>query len=336
MPAAPTFALDSPPPGAGWGGAALAVLTLHAASADALARIARAIRIAPLPAPGAITLRAALGNAECIVARPTVHSAILTPLASPIVLEAIIATLTSAGCAQSDALDPRARYPEAQDLIEACAVDTLARAPSSRAIDILLDQRAAWRDPASPLSADPNPLDHLLRPPRIVVVGRPNIGKSTLLNAMARRAVAIVADEPGATRDHIGADLDCDGLRVHWIDTPGIPSPGAPPLHPLDAHALERARPVIAAADLILRAVDPRAGAVDRAELPPLPASTRILSFAIRADLGLPAEPVPLRTAASFDRGLPELALAIRRALVPDAILTSPAKWRFHPALPAT
>ena len=55
-----------------------------------------------------------------------------------------------------------------------------------------------------------------------VLCGRPNVGKSSLLNALARREAAIVTDIPGTTRDVIRADVMIDGLTVHFSDTAGL------------------------------------------------------------------------------------------------------------------
>jgi tRNA modification GTPase len=57
---------------------------------------------------------------------------------------------------------------------------------------------------------------------RVVLVGPPNAGKSSLLNALARRDVAIVTDEPGTTRDAIDVRLDLGGLSVIVTDTAGF------------------------------------------------------------------------------------------------------------------
>ena len=57
----------------------------------------------------------------------------------------------------------------------------------------------------------------------VVIVGAPNAGKSSLLNALARRDVAIVTDEPGTTRDLVHVSLDLDGVKVVVTDTAGHP-----------------------------------------------------------------------------------------------------------------
>jgi tRNA modification GTPase len=57
---------------------------------------------------------------------------------------------------------------------------------------------------------------------RLVLVGRPNAGKSSLFNRLAAGAAALVADQPGTTRDYLTADLDLDGLKCVLIDTAGL------------------------------------------------------------------------------------------------------------------
>ncbi|GIK82757.1 MAG: tRNA modification GTPase MnmE [Alphaproteobacteria bacterium] len=57
---------------------------------------------------------------------------------------------------------------------------------------------------------------------RVVIMGPPNAGKSSLLNALAGREMAIVTDEPGTTRDFIEVHLDIDGYSVTVVDTAGI------------------------------------------------------------------------------------------------------------------
>ena len=56
----------------------------------------------------------------------------------------------------------------------------------------------------------------------VVIVGAPNAGKSSLLNALASREVAIVTDEPGTTRDLVEVVLDIDGMKVRVTDTAGL------------------------------------------------------------------------------------------------------------------
>ncbi|MBZ8133524.1 tRNA uridine-5-carboxymethylaminomethyl(34) synthesis GTPase MnmE, partial [Afifella sp. IM 167] len=84
---------------------------------------------------------------------------------------------------------------------------------------------------------------------RIVIAGPPNAGKSTLLNAFARRDVAIVSPEAGTTRDLVSVELSLGGYPVTLVDTAGLRET------PSEAESLgvARARKAAEAADLVLR-----------------------------------------------------------------------------------
>jgi tRNA modification GTPase len=82
----------------------------------------------------------------------------------------------------------------------------------------------------------------------VVIAGPPNAGKSTLLNALARRDVAIVSDRPGTTRDVIEVHLDLDGLPVTVVDTAGLRDSD----DAVEAEGIRRARRRAEDADLVL------------------------------------------------------------------------------------
>ncbi len=87
---------------------------------------------------------------------------------------------------------------------------------------------------------------------RIVIAGAPNAGKSSLLNALARRDVAIVSEEAGTTRDVIEVHLDLGGLPVIVTDTAGLrEAEGA-----VEAEGIKRALARAGEADLVLWVVD--------------------------------------------------------------------------------
>lgn len=91
---------------------------------------------------------------------------------------------------------------------------------------------------------------------RVALVGAPNAGKSSLLNALARRDVAIVSDEPGTTRDLIEVALDLDGHKVVLTDTAGLRDTEGK----VERLGIERSLTAAEAADLLLIIHDCRAG----------------------------------------------------------------------------
>jgi len=86
----------------------------------------------------------------------------------------------------------------------------------------------------------------------VVIVGAPNAGKSSLLNALAKRDAAIVSDEPGTTRDLVEVALDLEGLKVRLTDTAGIRESAGK----VEAIGIERALDRGEAADLVLEVFD--------------------------------------------------------------------------------
>jgi tRNA modification GTPase len=93
----------------------------------------------------------------------------------------------------------------------------------------------------------------------VAIAGPPNVGKSTLINQLARREVAIVSPHAGTTRDVIEVQLDLDGYPVTVIDTAGIRETE----DPVEQEGVRRARARAAEADLVLWLTDgaDRAGA---------------------------------------------------------------------------
>lgn len=91
---------------------------------------------------------------------------------------------------------------------------------------------------------------------KVVIAGQPNVGKSSLLNALLQEERALVNALPGTTRDTIEEQIAIRGIPVHLIDTAGIR------MHedPVEAMGIERARQKINEADLVLFLVDALAG----------------------------------------------------------------------------
>jgi len=91
----------------------------------------------------------------------------------------------------------------------------------------------------------------------VVLVGRPNVGKSTLFNRLSATRRAIVTAIPGTTRDVIALDAEWQGVNFKLVDTGGMFGASEDPLHAL---VLDRGRRAIASADLLVFVVDGRDG----------------------------------------------------------------------------
>ncbi|MDF0645653.1 MAG: tRNA uridine-5-carboxymethylaminomethyl(34) synthesis GTPase MnmE [Nitrospira sp.] len=87
---------------------------------------------------------------------------------------------------------------------------------------------------------------------RVVILGRPNVGKSSLLNKLLREDRAIVTATPGTTRDVIEESIDLEGLRIHLIDTAGLRETE----DPVELEGIKRTRSAQREADLSLVVVD--------------------------------------------------------------------------------
>ncbi len=91
---------------------------------------------------------------------------------------------------------------------------------------------------------------------RVAIVGRPNVGKSSLLNRLSRSERAIVTDLPGTTRDLVESELVLQGVPLTLLDTAGIRSTD----DRIEQLGIERSRSALASADLVLLLFDLSAG----------------------------------------------------------------------------
>lgn len=94
-------------------------------------------------------------------------------------------------------------------------------------------------------------------PPTVAIVGRPNVGKSTLFNRLTGRRTALVSDLPGLTRDRREGDALLAGNPVRLVDTAGLEEAGP---DTISARMRRQSEQAIAAADLVLFVIDARAG----------------------------------------------------------------------------
>ncbi len=129
-----------------------------------------------------------------------------------------------------------------------------------------------------------------------VILGPPNAGKSTLLNALANEDVAIVSEAPGTTRDALGVRLDFAGVPVQLVDTAGLrPSQDA-----IEAEGVRRAGVRAARADFIIALAAP---GQSFAATPP---GVEVLRVSTKADLGA-TPPGQLAVSALHGHGLDTL-----------------------------
>jgi tRNA modification GTPase len=151
----------------------------------------------------------------------------------------------------------------------------------------------------------------------VVLAGPPNAGKSTLLNALARRDVAIVSPIAGTTRDVIEVHCDLGGLPVIVVDTAGLRESG----DSIEQEGVSRARARAQDADLVLWLVPPEGG-----ESEP-PEARRLLRVGTKSDLNRVRHDCDLTIAAATGEGLPELIARLEEEAAAlmgqgDAILT--------------
>ncbi len=155
---------------------------------------------------------------------------------------------------------------------------------------------------------------------RCVLIGQPNVGKSSLLNRLAGDEVAIVTEIPGTTRDPLRHELVIDGVPVHVIDTAGLREPR----EPVEKIGIERAWREIGQADVAMLVVDVTLGMVDAdcAILAKLPDKIRRIFIFNKIDLS--GEPpsaseledrVEIRVSAKSGAGLELLRANILRAV---------------------
>ena len=96
-------------------------------------------------------------------------------------------------------------------------------------------------------------------PPMVVVAGRPNVGKSSLVNRIVGRRAAVVQEQPGVTRDRKVLDAEWNGVSFQLVDTGGWLAGG----DALDAKVSDQAERAVAQADLVLFVVDVTVGVTD-------------------------------------------------------------------------
>ncbi len=250
----------------------------------------------------------------------------LMPHGGPRVVQLIVDRLLELGGVYEPNLAPRDLYPEVETDLEADMLHALARAASPAAIDLLIEQPRLWSEP---LNEDPAAIlarsdrwDRLIEPPAVVVVGAPNVGKSTLTNHMLGRSASVVADLPGTTRDWVAGLAEIGDVAVRWMDTPGLRESD----DPIERAAIELAGQAIDAADLLIAMRDPDMTYPDL----PRPADLHVLN---KCDLrGAEPSDGELAISALRGTGIGTLEQAVIAQLGLHDV-DMPALWAFTPSL---
>ncbi len=142
---------------------------------------------------------------------------------------------------------------------------------------------------------------------RVVIVGRPNVGKSSLMNALAKREIAIVSAAPGTTRDVIESHLHIDGWPVILSDTAGLRST----IDEIESEGVRRARNAALEADIVLSLLAADIPEVDRDEVQ----GKRTIRVQTKSDLGHHQADGAIQTSSVSGAGLDDIMEAIARTL---------------------
>ena len=138
----------------------------------------------------------------------------------------------------------------------------------------------------------------------VTIAGPPNAGKSTLLNALARREAAIVSPHAGTTRDPVEVQLDLGGQLVRVIDTAGLRATD----DPIEREGIARARARAQEADLVLWVWEAGATTPPDAALP----LDRLWIVATKIDRGVPEPGADHAISALTGEGMPSLVAALQ------------------------
>ncbi len=264
-----------------------------------------------------------------VVARLNHHTLEIHCHGGVIAAAAIIADLSSHGASEKS---PEAHLRDSTDHTTSHEARLmLAQAKTERCALILLDQlQGALSNHCQTISQDLAnghmerarqsilalidtwPLgNHLVNPWKVVLAGPPNVGKSSLINALVGFQRSIVFDQPGTTRDVVSVQTAMDGWPIELSDTAGIRSA----TDAIEAEGVERAQAQLASADLVILVTDPDQAA-DRLEDLLLPDVTKVIRVWNKSDLHAAPSGEFLATSTLEQTGVAELLEAIVGRLV--------------------
>jgi len=294
-------------------------LSAHGSPVVLQAIVASSMRAgARLAEPGEFTLRAFLNGRIDLAQAEAVRDLIdaVTPLQARAAFDQLQGTLTRRICAIDAALFdliarleasvdfPDEGYHFVQNGVVAQALDEVIQSA-----DRLIEAGAHGRLVREGL--------------QIVIVGKPNVGKSSLFNALVGADRAIVTEVAGTTRDLVSEVVDIEGLRITLVDTAGIRSAA----DRIEAEGVERARRAQGVADLVLVMLD-SSQPIDELDRDVLLETTDYKRLIVnsKADIALSVGARDgISVSASTGSGMPELRRAIVKATDVERAADSPA-----------
>lgn len=192
----------------------------------------------------------------------------------------------------------------------AASQSVMSKADTRQLLQARLSQLLQWSDFGL----------HLVKPWQVVLAGRPNVGKSSLINALVGYSRAIVCDQPGTTRDVVTAEAAFSGWPLQLSDTAGIRDAA----ERLESAGIERAREQLASADCRLLLID-TSSPPDQGDFELLEAWPEAVVVAHKADLAdvwqaqVPKQAI--RVSSKTGAGLSDLTTALVKTLVPEVPL---------------
>jgi hypothetical protein len=279
-------------------------------------QLAEALQV-PLPQVGSMALRSLPGDDQGVIMRATTDTLLITPHGGPRIRQRITERLLERG-ATFDTPTPNPWCLATNDPVARRVLAALPHAASDEAIALLLAQPERWHRHGAPTSADAERslrLRRLLHAPVIALVGPPNAGKSSLLNALAGHEAAAASPEPGTTRDFVTVPATLAGLACTLLDAPGLREAG----DPIERQAIAVAHHAVTRADLRVSLADPSQRFLDA-----WPDALRV-----RTKLDERRCSDAPQVSARTGEGLAQLATMLRERLVPADDLASDRPFHF-------
>lgn len=222
-------------------------------------------------------------------------------------------------------------FVEGERVLEREVGAYLPVARTELAIRTLLDQPRLWGEWIGGLRGEEvetvlrdRSLYWLLHPPRVAIVGIPNVGKSTLANRLFAQERSITADVAGTTRDWVGEIANVDGLAVMLVDTPGVRET----CDEIERRAIEGSAWQVGGADLVVVVMDASQSFEGQGELvEKYPGAVRVINKVDREGRWDVSAVGGIGTVATTGVGVDEVRGAIKRFFGCEGMGERPRWW---------